>query len=396
MASFTDSFNGTTGDLLSARSGWSRPTGADAVQLSSSTAGPRLTNGTTAASGTWHAPTSQPSNPDQYASAILKSITLANAFPLGVRCDTSTALGSGYLLRRSSSSDQLALFYRNSSGGLTSMGTFTSNATDLLSPVTLRVVGTSITVELLGAVVIGPVTDTNLSSGSVAMLSRGGSLTNSTLDEWDSGDVAGASGINGAGSGTADTTGASAATVQIKASASGSVATTGSSTGTVPAKGAASGSAGVTGLSTASIAVKAAATGTAETTGSATGVGVVSASGTASGTANVTGSGAARLTITAVASGASDVVGATTARVTISGSAASTIATGGAATAVLRVLGSASGAADTTGSATGDAAAPVVNRAPTLTKASGPSSIRRPYSSGTRPRQFSSGGSKWG
>jgi hypothetical protein len=189
VTTFTDNLDGTTGTNLSARTGWSRPTGADNAVLKGGS-GYALTSGTTAASGTWHAPTSQPSGNNQYAEALLTASSTA-AFPLGVRCDTTAALGQGYLARRNSTTT-VQLFVRNSSGTLTQLGsTYTDTQVNLdASKIRLEASGTSITVKLGGVTVIGPVTDSSIASGSVAMLSRGGSgAGTSTVDDWGSGDL---------------------------------------------------------------------------------------------------------------------------------------------------------------------------------------------------------------
>lgn len=216
MPTFTDALTGTPGALLSARTGWSRPTGSDSIPISSGGTGVDATNGTTAANGTWHVPTSQPSGNDEYASGILNNVAGSGVFPLGVRCNTASALGQGYLLRRTTNT--LELFRRNNSGTLTSMGTFLSTAGNLANPVTLKAVGTSISVELLGSTVIGPVTDTNIASGSVAFLSRGGSaVAGPIVSAWDSGDVS--TGITGTLSATLGAlTAASVGALAIRAS----------------------------------------------------------------------------------------------------------------------------------------------------------------------------------
>jgi hypothetical protein len=189
MSTFTDNLDGTSGTNLSARTGWSRPTGADNAILRSGS-GYALSNGTTNASGTWHKPTSQPGGNDQYAEALVTG-SAVNAFQLGVRCDTSSATGQGYLCRRNSTTT-LQLFVRNSSGTLTQLGTtYTDTQANLdASKVRLEVTGTSIQVKLGSTVVIGPVTDATIASGSVAMLSRGGTNPATTnVDDWGSGDL---------------------------------------------------------------------------------------------------------------------------------------------------------------------------------------------------------------
>lgn len=218
MPTFTDALTGTPGALLSARTGWSRPTGSDSIPISSGGTGVDYTNGTTAANGTWHAPTSQPSGNDQYVTGIIGNGSSGGngTFPMGVRCNTASALGQGYLLRRNVNT--LELFRRNNSGTLTSMGTFASTSGNLANPVTLKAVGTSISVELLGSTVIGPVTDTNIASGSVAFLSRGGSaVAGPIIQAWDSGDVS--TGITGTLSATLGAlTAASVGALAIRAS----------------------------------------------------------------------------------------------------------------------------------------------------------------------------------
>jgi len=192
MPTFSDNLDGSVGDLLRNRSGWSRPVGADEAQIITGfTGGFAITIGTTVASSTWHVPTSQPSSADQYVTGLLDTVGNATAFPLGIRCDVSNNLGSAYLCRHGTTG-QLQLFRRTATGSQASIGTATVTAADLATnPVTLKAVGNQISVEFMGATVIGPLTDTTATSGSVAALSRGGSLSaRSLLNSWESGDVA--------------------------------------------------------------------------------------------------------------------------------------------------------------------------------------------------------------
>ena len=190
MATFTDNLDGTSGDLLSARSGWSRPTGADNAAIVSTGSGVALTTGSTAANGTWHVPTSQPSGNDQYAEALIG--TAVNAFPLGVRCDTSSATGGGYLAR-CTTANNIELYRRSASGVLLSLGSYAvPTPSDLTTnKVRLEVVGNDLSVYFKGSAVLGPIARTDFASGSVAMLSRGGtaSTTVYTADDWGSGDI---------------------------------------------------------------------------------------------------------------------------------------------------------------------------------------------------------------
>ena len=188
MSSFTDNLDGTAGTFLRNRTGWSRPTGADDAVLDSTT-GYRLTNGTTTASSTWHAPTSQPSGNDQYVEALVASNGNTACFQLGVRCDTSTANGQAYLCRRPSDTS-LQLYFRNSSGALSLLGSYTGTKANLdANKARLEVTGTSISVKFMGSTVIGPVTNTSIASGSVAILTRGGSASTRNIDDWESGDL---------------------------------------------------------------------------------------------------------------------------------------------------------------------------------------------------------------
>lgn len=191
MPIFNDNLDGSVGDLLRNRSGWSRPVGADEAQvLSGFTGGFALTLGTTVASSTWHVPTTQPSSADQYVSGLLDTAPQASVFPLGVRCDVSNNLGAGYLLRHGTTG-VLQLFRRTSAGNQAQIGSASITVADLVAnPVTLKAVGNQISVEFKGATVIGPVTDTTATSGSVAILSRGGVLsTRSMINSWESGEV---------------------------------------------------------------------------------------------------------------------------------------------------------------------------------------------------------------
>jgi hypothetical protein len=188
---FSDNLDGSVGDLLRNRSGWSRLVGVDEAQIISGfTGGFALATGTTNASSTWHVPTVQPASDDQYVTGLLDSIPKNGVFPLGVRCDVSSALGAGYLARHQTTG-VLSLFRRTSSGTLTQIGSASVTASDLANnSVTLKAVGSQITVEFLGATVIGPVVDATATSGSVAILSRGGSLTaQSAINGWESGEV---------------------------------------------------------------------------------------------------------------------------------------------------------------------------------------------------------------
>jgi hypothetical protein len=206
MATFSDNLDGSVGDLLRLRSGWSRPVGADDISIVTGfTGGFAIPQGTTLASSTWHVPTSQPSSADQYVTALLDTTALATMFPMAVRADVSSNLGAAYMVRHGSTG-QLQLFRRTGAGAQASIGTAAITAADLATnPVTLKAVGNQISVEFKGATVIGPVTDNTASSGSVAMLSRGGSTpTRSQINSWESGEVGGTpSPVDGTGSANA-------------------------------------------------------------------------------------------------------------------------------------------------------------------------------------------------
>jgi len=149
-------------------------------------------------------PASQPTTNDQYVEAILA--LGGNGFPLCIRANTASALGQAIVCRRNNAGSIINLFHRNSSGTLTSLGTYTASSGDLATnPVRLEGVGTDITVKFMGATILGPFTDPNTygAVGSVAVLSRGGSATTTTptFDNMAWGDV-------GAGAVTHATTGA--------------------------------------------------------------------------------------------------------------------------------------------------------------------------------------------
>lgn len=197
MATFSDNLNGTSGDLLRSRSGWSRAIGSDEVQINTGGSGVAITNGTTAASGTWHVPTSQPSGADQYTEGFLKTGPASGgARPLCVRADTSSATGAAYTARRNAA-NAIIVHRRSGTGTFTQIGSYTvSPSTDFdTKAVKLEAVGTQITVYLGGTTVIGPITDSAIASGSIAILSLGGSLTSSEniLDDMGWGDVGAAS-----------------------------------------------------------------------------------------------------------------------------------------------------------------------------------------------------------
>lgn len=191
MPIFSDNLDGSVGDLLRNRSGWSRTVGVDDAQIISGFPGGfAVQTGTTTAASTWFVPNVQPASNDQYASGLLDSIPKNGVFPLGVRCDVTSAGGAGYFVRHQTSG-VLQLFRRTNTGTLTQIGSASAATTDLASnPVTIKAVGTQISVDFLGFTVIGPVTDTTTSSGSVALLSRGGSLSTSpAINSWESGEV---------------------------------------------------------------------------------------------------------------------------------------------------------------------------------------------------------------
>lgn len=341
MTTFTDSLNGTAGDLLSARSGWSRPVGADNAAIITGGSGVALTTGATTGSSTWHVPTSQPSGNDQYAEALIG--TFLNAFPLGVRCDPSTATGGGYLARVNTS-NIIELFRRSASGVLLSLATYTvPTPSDLLTnKVRLEVVGTTLNVYFMGAAVIGPITRTDFASGSVAMLSRGGtaSTTVYTVDDWGSGDV-GAAAITGSAAGTIDFTGSAAATAKITGTAAGTIGFAGTSTGTVRVQGSATGAIAFAGAATAAVGLAGAASTTITFTGAATGSVVAAGgiSGALDGTIGFTGTAAAVVAVRAAATGTIDFAGSTAGKVAISASAAGTIGFTGSASGAVASAG---------------------------------------------------------
>ena len=191
MTTFSDTLDGTPGDLLRNRSGWSRPTGADEAVVPAGGSGFALTGGTTAASGTWHAPTSQPSGNDQFCE--IRLFAGGDNFGCGTRCDITNALGQA-MLARANASNNIQMFRRTSIGGLVSLGTFSSTSTNVGAGHFLRLesVGDQHTVWFMGAIVIGPVTDATIASGSVAALSRGGTTSTVRVDDWSSGDIAAA------------------------------------------------------------------------------------------------------------------------------------------------------------------------------------------------------------
>lgn len=239
MPVFTDLLDGAAGQSLENRPGWSKTTGADVAALADGGSGFCLPGGTTTASGTWHAPTIQPASADQYCEGILRLANSALSCPLGVRCDISAAAGQGYLVQLDNSTGRLRLLRRSSAGALTTLGTFSvPTPADLDSnKVRLQAVGTAISVLFSGATVIGPVADALIASGSVAMLSRGGSLVSTAvarIDNWESGEVSSAPApITGSGSATFfPMTGAGAGALMIRGAGAATFAPmTGAGTG---------------------------------------------------------------------------------------------------------------------------------------------------------------------
>jgi len=235
VATFTDGLDGTAGSSLHTRTGWSRPAGADTAVLLASGSGFSLPAGTTTASSTWHAPTAQPSGADQYAEALIRSSSQIS-FPLGVRCNTASYLGAGYLVRYNGG---IQLYRRTVEGGLSLLGSYTvPTPADLTTnPVRLEAIGTAIKVYFKSAAVIS-VTDANIASGSVAMLTRGGGTgTVVDVDNWQSGEA-----------GTVAITGTGAVTFgALTVAAAGSLAITGTGAVTFGAlTAAAAGSSGST------------------------------------------------------------------------------------------------------------------------------------------------------
>lgn len=344
MPTFTDNLDGTAGDLLSSRSGWSRPVGSDDAKVVSSGSGIALApNAGAASTGTWHAPSSQPSGNDEYVEAYIGAV--ANAFPLGVRCDTSVATGGGYLAR-CTASNVIELFRRSSSGVLLNIGSYTvPTPSDLTTnKVKLEVVGTTLNVYFKGSAVIGPVTRTDFSSGSVAMLSRGGtaSTTVYTIDDIGWGDT-GAAGVTGdasvsvsfdvAGAGAAIIAGTSATSIDFTASAAGAVANTGAASGTVDFSVAADGT----------VATAGAITGTAALTVpfTTTSIGAVKVAGTAAGTVDFTASGAGTVASAGSASfsGTVDFTAASAGAVKIAGAGAGSITFAATAAGAVKITG---------------------------------------------------------
>lgn len=227
MPIFSDNLDGSVGDLLRNRAGWSRPIGADEAQvITGFTGGFTLPTGTTTAASTWFVPNLQPSGNDQYASGLLDSTPRNGVFPLGVRCNISIAAGAGYFVRHQTSG-VLQLFRRTDSGTLTQIGSAAVSTTDLVSnPVTIKAVGSQVSVDFLGSTVIGPVADATAATGSVAMLSRGGSLPSGpAINSWESGEVTASNPINGSLNANLDSLTASAsATLPIAGAANNALA----------------------------------------------------------------------------------------------------------------------------------------------------------------------------
>lgn len=321
-ATATDDFNGSPSALLSARSGWSRLLGTDAVQLSTTGFTLRMTNGTTTAATTWHVLAPQPSTADQYATCNLLNYSDAttSAFPLGVRCDTSATTGAGYFLRRaaggSASPNQLQLFKRSNSGAFTSLGSYTpANTGDLGSPVTLKAVGDQITVELLGVAVIGPVSDASVTSGSVAMLTRGGTLYGGNqADNYEIGDVGGAA-IAGTASGSIGLTGAGAGGVAVRGATAGALALSGASAAAVRVAGAASGSIALTGA--AAVGVVPPIIGTV--------AGSLPLTGAGAGAVRIGGTGAGAMPLTGIAAGSIAIIASCAGSLALTGSCSATV-----------------------------------------------------------------------
>lgn len=175
------------------------------------------------------------------------------------------------------------------------------------------------------------------------------------------GAAAGSVSIAGAGSGASDTTGAAAGSIAIAAAGSGSANTTGAAAGSVAVSGAGSGASDTTGAATGTVAsagIAGAGAGTAETTGSATGSIAIAAAG--SGAANTTGSAAGTAAIAGSGSGAANTTGASAGSVSIAGAGSGTANTTGAVAGSVQINGAGAGQANTTGAATGSDTSPVV------------------------------------
>lgn len=222
MPIFSDNLDGSVGDLLRNRAGWSRPIGADEAQvITGFTGGFSLTVGTSAAASTWFVPGVQPASNDQYASGLINVTARNGFFPLGVRCNLSIATGAGYFVRHQTTG-VLQLFRRADSGTLTQIGSASISASSLASnPVTIKAIGSDISVDFMGVTVIGPVADTTAATGSVAMLSRGSTLSpEASIYSWESGEVTASNPINGSLNANLDSLTASAsATLPIAGAA---------------------------------------------------------------------------------------------------------------------------------------------------------------------------------
>jgi hypothetical protein len=393
MTTFTDNLDGAAGFVLRSRTGWTRPTGLDEVVQATGDTGYTLPVGTTAASGTWHMPTSQPSGNDQYVEAMCYFGGTAAGFQMGVRCNTASALGRGYLIRRNSNT-QIGLFVRDDAGTLTSLGTYTGTSTDLnANKVRLEVSGSSVAVKFMGATVIGPVTDTTSASGNIAMLSRGGAqAATRQVDDWESGDL-GTAAASGTASGSLALSGSAAGKLKVAAVSTGALVLAATTAGTVRVQGGVSGSLGIAGTSAG--------------TGSIPGT-----SGQATGSFTITGSATGKTLIQGAANDTLTLAGVSAGTVSIQGSADSSLALFGGAEGKVKITGQAGGAAVIEGAATASAIAGVEGQAlgsfviggsatahiysrrqPTASRPGNDNHSMRPVSQsrGTRPAAVSSG-----
>lgn len=368
MATYTDNLDGTAGTLLSARSGVTRTVGVDDITLTTGGSGYYMTDGAIGSNGTWHKFDNQPAGNDQYVEAFLQRGSGGNPFPLCVRADTSSANGAGYISGMDTTT-RIRLLRRIASGQMVALGSYThGNATDqATNKARLEVVGTTLTVSFMGSVVIGPITDANISSGSVAILTRGGTATTTTatVDDIAWGD-AGAVAITGAGAGTFDITGSASGSLAIRGAGAGTFDITGTATGAagvVPIVGAGSGVFSITGSATGSLANRGNGAGVFEITGTGAGN---------SGVPAITGEGA----------GVFDITGSATGSLANRGVGGGVFTIGGAGAGTLSIRGAGSGLFLIGGTATGASGLESLLRAPTAS---------RPVLSqgASRPRQYS-------
>lgn len=193
MAAFTDNLDGSAGAVLSTRSGWAIAFGTTANESPICTSGSGFCfapggGGT----GTLFRPTSQPATANQYVQALLRRDV--QSFPIAVRVTINAGATNfgGYFARYNSPNIEL---YRRSTSALVATGYTLLGSVAASNTLAFKLVanGNSIWIEQGGTILIGPVTDTNFPTGSVAALNRAATTAYAApaaLDDWVSDDVA--------------------------------------------------------------------------------------------------------------------------------------------------------------------------------------------------------------